>query len=81
MSEIQRDEFTNWMQTLRADIQGVHERLDALNGRTRAVENKVSVLEDRGIRTTDPTARRAAWFVGLSGLLVEVVKRLTGSPQ
>ena len=25
-------------------IQGVHERLDKLNGRTRTVENKVSVL-------------------------------------
>ena len=25
-------------------IQGVHERLDTLNGRTRSLENKVSVL-------------------------------------
>ena len=25
-------------------IQGVHERLDTLNGRTRTLENKVSVL-------------------------------------
>lgn len=28
-------------------IKGVHDRLDVLNGRTRAVENKVTVLEDR----------------------------------
>jgi hypothetical protein len=47
MAELSRDEFENWMRVLREDIQGVHERLDGLNGRTRRVENKVSVLEDR----------------------------------
>ncbi len=78
MSEIQREEFNAWMQTLQRDIQGVHNRLDLLNGRTRIVENKVSVLEDRGVRSPDPTAR---WMsgLGMAGAVVwEVIKKATG---
>jgi hypothetical protein len=45
VGEISRDEFENWMRTLRGDIQGVHVRLDLLNGRTRKAENAIAVLE------------------------------------
>lgn len=34
-------------QELLGAIKGVHDRLDTLNGRTRNLENKVTVLEDR----------------------------------
>lgn len=81
MSELQREEFFIWMQTLQRDIQGVHERLDGLNGRTRTVENKVAVLEDRGVRSPDPTAR---WIGGLAmagGVLWEVIQKLSGGAK
>jgi hypothetical protein len=60
---LEREEFKSWMELLRNDIAGVHERLDELNGRTRVVENKVAVLEDRGSR--DTTAR----VQGLGGIV------------
>ena len=62
---------------LKDGFDGVHNRLDQLNGRTRTVESKVAVLEDRGVR--DPTARwTAASAIGL-GALVEVVKQVWGA--
>lgn len=47
MSELGREEFLLHMELVRADIKGVHDRLDALNGRTREVERDVEVLKDR----------------------------------
>lgn len=48
-------------------IKGVHSRLDTLNGRTRTLENKVSVL---------------SWAYGVAGLVAAGVwAKFTGSPQ
>jgi hypothetical protein len=63
---LERDEFRDWLNAMRQDIkdgiEGVHERLDELNSRTRKAENQIAVLEDRGHR--DTTAR----VQGLGGL-------------
>lgn len=48
MAELSRDEFLEHMGLLREDVKAVHSRLDVLNGRTRAVEIDVAVLQDRG---------------------------------
>ena len=54
-------------QAIMAAIEGVHMRLDTLNGRTRTLENKVSVL---------------SWAYGLAGVVfVWIVAKLTGQPQ
>ena len=45
MTDIRRDEFEGWMHVLRDDIQGVHSRLDVLNGRTRINERDIAVLQ------------------------------------
>lgn len=48
-------------------ISGVHERLDQLNGRTRTLENKVTVL---------------SWAYGVAGLaLAAIWAKFTGTPQ
>lgn len=48
-------------------ISGVHTRLDTLNGRTRTLENKVTVL---------------SWAYGLAAAVVAAVAaRFTGTPQ
>jgi len=58
MSEgIKSDEFQRWMGVLREDIQGVHERLDGLNGRTRANEQAIAVLASQSATAKDPAAR------------------------
>lgn len=77
---LERDEFTEWMRAIREDmreearalrqefregIEGVHDRLDDLNGRTRTVENKVAVIDDRGSGNRDTTARVG----GIGGLI------------
>lgn len=50
-----------------AAIEGVHDRLDTLNGRTRTLENKVSVL---------------SWAYGAAGLIGSyVIAKLTGQQQ
>jgi pyrimidine operon attenuation protein/uracil phosphoribosyltransferase len=63
---LEREEFRDWLITIRQDIkdgiEGVHERLDELNSRTRKAENQIAVLEDRGNR--DTTAR----VQGIGGL-------------
>lgn len=48
---------------LKGDIAGTHERLDDLNGRTRAVETKVAVLEERS-----PSKQGGLWG-SIGGLL------------
>ena len=55
---IKQSEFERWMELLRNDIHGVHERLDTLNGRTRRAEQDIAVLKDRG--THDVIARVVA---------------------
>lgn len=47
----------------------LNDRLDELNGRTRTSEQKIAVLEDRGVRSSDPSARVGA---GVSGLIAAV---------
>jgi hypothetical protein len=49
-----------------AAILGVHSRLDALNGRTRTLENKITILEER-----TPPSRIAAGSISaiVSGLI------------
>lgn len=48
-------------------ISGVHVRLDTLNGRTRTLENKVSVL---------------SWAYGVAGVIVAgVMAKFTGTGQ
>lgn len=69
MDMVDRDEFRQWMSVLRDDIKGVHVRLDAQNGRTRTLENKVAVLEDRGEHAKDPKARWGAVGAGFAGLV------------
>lgn len=69
MSELGRDEWEGWMRLLREDIRGVHDRLDALNGRTRASELRIAVLQDRSDAVVDPAARWGAVGSGIGALL------------
>jgi hypothetical protein len=63
-------------QTLRDGFAGIHERLDALNGRTRAVETEVAVLKDRDTR--DPTARWTAVFAIVGGVVYQAAEKMFG---
>jgi pyrimidine operon attenuation protein/uracil phosphoribosyltransferase len=71
---LEREEFRDWLITIRQDIkdgiEGVHERLDELNSRTRKAENQIAVLEDRGHR--DTTARAQ----GLGGMVASAAALL-----
>lgn len=69
MPEISRDEFTSWMETLRTDIQGVHDRLDKLNDRTRSAEQRIAVLDDRA-----SPARAAVLGGGTGGLIIAMLE-------
>ena len=60
---------------------GINERLDELNGRVRTNENDIAVLKDRGIRKSDPAARWGAAFVGLAGVLTEIIRRMWAGSQ
>ena len=54
-------------QAIMGAISGVHERLDTLNGRTRTLENKVSVL---------------SWAYGLAAFVGSVIAaKFSGSQQ
>ena len=61
-----RAEFLTHVGYLREDVKGVNDRLDIVNGRTRAVENKVSVLEDR----SDESKRDGMRWGGAAGALI-----------
>ena len=50
---------------LKEDIKGTNDRLDLLNGRTRAVEQKVAVLESR--EPVNPKAAKAGTIGGAIG--------------
>lgn len=78
---IERNEFEGWMELLRGDIKGVHDRLDGLNGRTRVSEQKIAVLEDRSQKTSDPTARWTAGLAGAGLMLVELARQFWGGPK
>lgn len=77
MTDLSREEFERWMEVLRDDVRGahdrlrddvrgVHDRLDALNGRTRKAEQAIAVLEDRGQRDM------AARWTGIGSLIAAV---------
>ena len=69
MADITAAEFERWMEVLRNDIQGVHARLDTLNGRTRASETAIAVLQDRATQAKDPAARWTALGSALAAIL------------
>ena len=78
MTDLSRDEFTTWMELLRGDIRGVQDKLDEQNGRVRATEQKVAVLEDRA-----GDARKGGMLAGgvvtLIAAIVETLRHyLTG---
>lgn len=60
MSPLERNEFISAVELIRSDIKGVSDRLDAINGRTRDVEQNVAVLFDRsdGVREEAKVAGR-----------------------
>lgn len=68
MADLGRDEFQSWMELLREDIRGVHERLDTLNGRTRSSENRITAIEtlqtERDKQAGKDSAARAGGFLG-----------------
>ena len=64
--------FTH-LEYIRDGIDGINERLDALNGRTRKVEQDVAVLHDRAEQGTEATAAAKAsaikWGAGIGAAL------------
>ena len=68
MADISREELDRFYDTLRDGFAGVHNRLDVLNGRTRLTEQKIAVLEDRGLDRKS----QAAVGVGASAAIVAV---------
>lgn len=82
-TELKREEFQEWMRLLRADIQGIHERLDVLNGRTRQNEQDIAVLKATTVPVIVPSSNKAAaaWGGGVGGALflaAELLKMWTG---
>ena len=72
MVDLSREEFITHIELLHKGIEGVHERLDKLNDRTRSTEQKVAVLQSS-------TKREAAkWGGGIAGVaaIAEVLHRL-----
>jgi hypothetical protein len=68
--QIEREEFNAWMQLLRGDIAGVHDRLDKLNGRTRANEADIAVLQaTQAGPSRDTAARWTALGSGVGAVL------------
>ena len=57
------------METLQRDIQGVQERLDRLNDRTRLAEQTIAVLHDRAT-----PGHAAAWGGGVGGVIVALTE-------
>lgn len=66
MADISREELERLYQTLDAGFNGVHSRLDELNGRTRKAENAIAVLEDRG--------HPAVWGGGIAGMVAAIAE-------
>ena len=78
MADIGRSEFETWMEVLRGDIKGVHDRLDELNGRTRKAEQDIAVLKDRSADSRDPTARWTAALAIVGGVIYQAAERVFG---
>lgn len=57
---VDREELKMWIEDLKHGIDGVHERLDTLNGRTRRTELDIAVLQDRS-EIANKRASRAAY--------------------
>lgn len=80
--ELSREEFLTHVEIIRADIKGVSDRLDTLNGRTRSVEKDVAVLFDRseGVKMDATAAGRKSagkWGAAIAGgaTIAEIVHR------
>lgn len=71
MSEISRDELILHLNLIRGDIAGVHDRLDALNGRTRTTEQTLAVLQER---IPGGPKQAAAWGGGIAGVVVAITE-------
>lgn len=70
-----REESREWARNVRADIRGVNDRLDMLNGRTRAVETKIAVLEER--TSQQPGKGPAvAWGSMAGGVVVGIIEAI-----
>jgi hypothetical protein len=69
---LSRTEFLTHVTYIREDVQGVHERLDTINGRTRKLENAVAVLNDRA----DKSRKYGAGFGALGASAVGVLYAL-----
>ena len=67
MAAVDEKEFTRWMELLRSDVKGVHDRLDELNGRTRKNENAIAVLEDRSTDGRSEGRKSGAVWGGFAG--------------
>ena len=76
---IDRYEFESWMKLLRDDVQGVHTRLDVLNGRTRTVETEIAVLKDRSANGGKHGAVAGGAVAFLVGVF-EVVRHVFSKP-
>jgi hypothetical protein len=64
------------MAALRDELRGINDRLDIVNGRTRTMEQKVAVLEDRstpGRREGAIAGGIGAGLVGLAAVIKEWV--------
>ena len=66
--ELSRAEFERWMQALQRGFDGVHSRLDILNGRTRANEKDIAVLSDRSSE-----ARKGGFIAGGVGAAIVAI--------
>ena len=80
---MQEPELLDLKETIRAGFEGIHTRLDLLNGRVRQNEVNTAVLQDRSDRTERAAegAKTTAGTIGavsggvVSGL-IEVIKAL-----
>lgn len=71
---IERDEFQHAVTLIREDIKQVHDRLDLLNGRTRANETNIVRLQERIKPRKSQKAMALGSLGGIVALVAEVVK-------
>jgi hypothetical protein len=69
-TELNNDVFEQWMGVLQRDIQGIHARLDVLNGRTRSNETDIAILKERSEVLKDT---KKSWDGVIGGLLVAAI--------
>ncbi len=63
---VDRQEFREAVRNIRDDIRAVNTRLDVINGRTRANEQAIAVLQDRSNIGLKASAGIAAVVTGLA---------------